>query len=94
MSYEGYEIYVCSNGHRWSRDVYDCYGDNPCPHCGADVAWSCSVDCTNGDYDSPELELVEHAPVCKCCGQTTGPAVYKIPGPEVQAVYVGDQWEE
>ena len=93
MSFEGYELFVCPDGHRWSQDVYDSHPEK-CPHCSKGPAWSCLIDQTNGDEREPKLELVEEAPVCSCCGQTTGPARYKVPGPEVRSVYVGEDGED
>jgi len=94
MSYEGYEVFVCLDGHRWSHDVYDPGRSRSCPYCQKDAAWSCSVDQTNCEYEGPKLEIAEQAPTCKCCGQTTGPARYVVPGPEVKAVYVGVETDE
>lgn len=88
MSYEGYEVYVCPEGHQWSRGVYD-EGGECCPHCSKPPAWTCSVDETNGEYEEPPLEVAEEAPRCKCCGQATGPVRYVVPGPDIKAVYVG-----
>lgn len=90
MSYEGYEVFVCPDGHRWGYDVYDIQKAQVCPHCQKEPAWSCAVDTTNGEYVPPELEVAEEAPTCECCGQTTGPVRYKVPGPEVKTVYVGE----
>ena len=91
MSYEGYEMYVCPQGHQWAYDVHNrpSRDKNVCPHCKEAPAWSCSIDQTNGDEDEPKLEVAEEAPTCKCCGQTTGPVRYVVPGPEVRAVFVG-----
>lgn len=88
MSYEGYEMYVCSQGHRWSYDVYARpLEDNRCPHRKETPAWSCSIDQTNREETEPTLEVAEAAPTCKSCGQTTGPVRYVIPGPDVRAVF-------
>lgn len=89
MSFEGYDLYVCPEGHRWSRDVYS-PSQEDCPYCGKRFAWSCVIDQTNCDEKEPELELVEQPPTCPTCGQCTGPARYKVPGPEVRAVYIGE----
>ncbi len=64
MSYEGYEEFICENGHYTSIDSsYFSYGtDNievqkkmkACPCCGESYKWHCSVDQTNGYYaDEP-----------------------------------------
>lgn len=73
MSYEGYKVYYCKNGHLiGSWDVYDC--DNPdgycgysdkkvkCPVCGSeDVVVDC-VDQTNGC----ECEHLPKGQKCSC----------------------------
>ena len=97
MSYEGYELFVCANGHKWSWGAFSYIktGEkDDCPHCEAKAVWSCAIDQTNCEYIEPTLEMVEPPPLCKCCGQATGAARYKIPGPEIEAVYVGpdDGW--
>lgn len=61
MSYEGYEEFICKNGHYNTLDVnYFTYGsDDPkiqkemefCPCCGEKYKWQCSVDQTNGYYE-------------------------------------------
>jgi len=82
MSYEGYDMYLCVNGH---QNSYDCLDDNPteCEDCGAAIAWTCSVDQTNDAGVFPVL--VEHEPAqvetCECCGHTKVVAeeTYAIP---------------
>lgn len=52
MSYEGYCEYLCRKGHYQVRDAYDGKPD-ACAFCGEPMAYSCSVDCTNGE--DPEI---------------------------------------
>lgn len=56
MSYEGYEEFICPNGHHWGVDasVFN-YGNLEereqayvCPHCKEKAKYACSVDETNG----------------------------------------------
>jgi hypothetical protein len=89
MSYEGFEVHVCANGHRFGWDAYNKPEDRSCPHCKAKAAWSCSVDQTNGEYRAPDLEKAAPAPTCDHCHQTTGPVTYKIPDASVKAVHIG-----
>jgi hypothetical protein len=48
MSYEGFEQYLCENGH---YHTFDAYEDVPksCPFCDKRWAWRHSVDQTNGE---------------------------------------------
>lgn len=97
MSYEGYEVFVCPSGHRWSRDAYYVFedgDDDSCPHCGKAPAWTCSVDQTNNEYMEPELKVAHDAPTCGSCGQTTGPVCYVVPGAEVKAVHTRPEGDE
>lgn len=53
MSYEGYEEYICLQGHYWSEDAYAYYGrdeeERPkCPHCQSQPCFHHAVDQTNG----------------------------------------------
>lgn len=91
MSYEGYEIYLCEQGHRWSRDVYSPDAPN-CPHCDGPRVWQCSIDQTNGHPGEPKLEVAEEAPTCDVCRQTTGPVRYVVP--EHNVTVVGGEEEE
>ena len=53
MSYEGYEEYLCEQGHHL---VYDCYEMEPviCFHCGSKLTYWHPVDQTNGiENDNP-----------------------------------------
>lgn len=52
MSYEGYEEYLCSKGHRWAAS---CYADNrKCAICNGAAVWHHSVDQTNGELSRKE----------------------------------------
>ena len=63
MSYEGYEVHYCENGHRIRyADAYDSYYDDertdPCPVCGSTTFYCDYVDQTNGcqcEYVFPEM---------------------------------------
>jgi len=48
MSYEGYEEYLCKNGHHWSEDCYMAPDKPICPDCKEPHIWRHSVDQTNG----------------------------------------------
>lgn len=73
MSYEGYEIWLCKNGH---RHAYDCY-DTPLqeewacdvPDCGEKLSWWEAVDETNFEGEPTTLKIKEeHRCTCKECG--------------------------
>jgi hypothetical protein len=62
MSYEGYEEYICVNGHYWAADALSLiHSTNAekrsalvCPHCKKQAQYTCSVDQTNGmDENEP-----------------------------------------
>lgn len=91
MSYEGYEIYLCEQGHRWTRDVYAPERPN-CPHCEGAPVWQCSIDQTNGHPGEPKPEIAEAAPTCPECHQSTGPVRYVVP--EHNVSMVGGEEEE
>lgn len=56
MSYEGYNEYLCPEGHRWNMD---CESENlSCPTCGQEQVWSNSVDNTNCYLDGAIPEEV------------------------------------
>jgi len=90
MSYEGYYQLICEQGHYWTED---CYGspEGQCKVCGSKIAWSNSVNYTNGSWDDDgkridgyiELEIDTPAEQCICptCGHTHNTTVetYKIP---------------
>jgi hypothetical protein len=68
MSYEGYDEYLCENGHHWVRDCSQDSGK--CSICRGGPVWCHSVDQTNGmmdKYDDPDgatrparLRVVRH----------------------------------
>jgi hypothetical protein len=71
MSYEGYVVWLCENGH---RHTYDCYNppDNCVCSCGASRVWSESVDQTNDEGHPTRLRVKQKAVMCDCpkCGIT------------------------
>ncbi|SRR5579862_197317 len=94
MSYEGYDEILCSNGHRTVFDAYDSPlfdGVFRCTvkGCEGSLAWSTSVDQTNGIDEETgkcpgevELEIDKPAKTCTCaCGNVhvIVPETYKIP---------------
>ena len=74
MSYEGYEMYLCANGHYMIEGARYMWDDEPqvCEICEAPIIWFCSVDQTNDGGVAPVL--IEHEPekteTCRCCGHT------------------------
>ncbi len=67
MSWEGYEIHLCRNGHKFQ--AASSYDFATCPTCGAETAWVAVVDQTNDSGVEPLLVL-ERASVleeCPCC---------------------------
>ena len=58
MSYEGFEEYLCEDGHYTTQDamawMHGCGGSEICSVCQKRIAWSHAVDETNGyDEDHP-----------------------------------------
>lgn len=53
MSYEGYEQYLCEDGHYITADCFDS-GDYTVCHCGKPIVWWNSVNETNGSFDVDE----------------------------------------
>lgn len=84
MSYEGYEQYLCKNGHLWEDQSYFS-GGKECPECKEEHVWSNMVDETNCDgigYIPMEKLLVKEAVSKKCDmghEHQTSPAIYRIP---------------
>jgi hypothetical protein len=86
MSYEGYEEALCKNGHRY---FFGAFEENArCPYCGADCAWSNSVDTTNCNKDGKLSEKgwnyllisLEEIQTCNLGHKhVTKEAVYRIP---------------
>ena len=78
MSFEGYELVICKNGHvTYAGSVF-------CSECGEAWVDSALVDETNGLPYTLEFRLVELTPAvnetCHCCGFTTNraPATYRM----------------
>lgn len=95
MSYEGYEQYLCEDGHYSQVDCWDAEDHSVC-HCGKPIVWWNGVDTTNGSFDIDEhgnetelridgyVELKEKSPVKthRCvCGDVhiVAEATYHIP---------------
>jgi len=98
MSYEGFDQYICKNGHYYFYGA-GYFDDVPnCPYCGAESAFCNSVDQTNGP---PQGELkypkdFEHLllspaanETCDHCGHTKriSEAVYRAPTGEEMEPY-------
>ncbi|KKN38274.1 hypothetical protein LCGC14_0755130 [marine sediment metagenome] len=92
MSYEGYTVYLCCNGH---RNYYDAYDDTSveCEDCGAAAAWRYDVDQTNDSGMEPVL--VEHKPAktehCPTCGHGKQVAEQRFELPENAGVLLVHQ---
>lgn len=92
MSYEGYEQYLCAQGHYWIRDVYYS-GDIACPHCKGDAVWYNAVDETNGSFSDTgeridgylDLQILTPPQPHTCdCGHTHATATtYELPSTDV-----------
>jgi hypothetical protein len=94
MSYEGYEVWLCRNGHQHRRDALQVLemslGEWKCPDCGASLAWYTCVDETNGqdpetgkcpgevDLEIDKPAVTETCPTCKYTHRIA-PETYKIP---------------
>lgn len=84
MSYEGYEQYLCENGHYWEEGCS--YGNEdpiPCADCGKPPVWVHSVDTTNDEGEPVVLKLktpskLETCPTCQHTKEVT-PETYEIP---------------
>jgi hypothetical protein len=66
MSYEGYEIYLCQNGHKEERDCYDDLGPEQKCSCGAFFCWHYAVDQTNDNGVAPVLVINTLAEYDEC----------------------------
>ena len=86
MSYEGYEVWLCENGH---KATYDCY-NHPvpetwtCEHCQAPVGYMMSIDTTNGCGGEENMLRVITPPIMDSCAlcqhkSIVSPAVYALP---------------
>ncbi len=87
MSYEGYDRFLCSNGHLWEIDAHITMYDEElqkCPKCKGEEGWSESIDETNGEDDScfrAPTKLIldsEKTKICEHC-ETILEAIYLIP---------------
>lgn len=87
MSYEGYEIWLCCNGH---MSEFDCYMTPdrsawacPVAGCGLPLAWFGDVDQTNGEGKRPRLKIATPRQTKRCnhCGveSVVAPETYVIP---------------
>lgn len=85
MSYEGYEQWLCGQGH---LTIYDCY-ESPerlnwkCPVCQSGVALVDCVDQTNDSGNPMKFEVFIPAEICHCekCGNqhVIEPTRYVVP---------------
>lgn len=59
MSFEGYDRYLCQNGHLTEIDVYDPINneDLPCQICGTKMVWHETIDETNGNDPNSVTQL-------------------------------------
>jgi len=105
MSYEGHEQILCERGHYSELDAHDESIWNWRCHCGAGMAWTNSVDETNGiDEETSEfpgyveLEVATPAVMCTCadCGHThtKEEATYKIPDKGIGCHHMIEESEE
>lgn len=88
MSFEGYDIYLCENGHKHEYDVYDPQNNpkNKCQWCGAKLIFISCIDQTNDSGDEQrkqlDLKILKKAKYHKCkkCGIKTmiQPECYKL----------------
>jgi len=63
MSYEGYDIYYCANGHEVETvGCYESFETVICPICGSTEFYRDAVDETNGCYCDEILEEGERCP--------------------------------
>ncbi len=105
MSYEGYDRFLCSNGHLWQLDTHETMYDDKkqkCPKCGKEEVWSEMIDETNDEVWSEMIDETndegnptkltldnEQTKMCEHC-ETILDAIYLIPGSaEVFCKYCG-----
>lgn len=85
MSYEGYDRFLCSNGHLWEINAPMTMYDEElqkCPICREEEVWSEMIDETNGEGNPTLLVLdSEQTKICEHC-ETILEAVYLIPDDE------------
>jgi hypothetical protein len=89
MSYEGFEQWVCKNGHLTCVDaIAQSYGmvEDKCGTCGEEIVFTNSVDQTNGHewgyIDFKPLKLTDAVyETCKHCGHKTlkEEETYRVP---------------
>jgi len=92
MSYEGYEQFLCKNGHHWTEDCNFADLGGKCPYCKEEIVWTNSVNLTNGSYEENEridgyIEIEEYIKdpsefcICPTCGNEhiIKTAIYVIP---------------
>jgi hypothetical protein len=106
MSYEGYDMLLCEDGHYHQVDAFELIDRDEwkCPEkdCGKRLIWINSVDETNGVDEETgqcpgyvELEPLPDNNECKCiqCGHIhrTAPIRYKIPE-DVGCRFVNGHW--
>ena len=98
MSYEGYDRFLCKNGHKWSLDAHETmYLDEDqypkCPICGDKHVYINLVNVTNGSFDDDGERIdgyIELKPkeinymVCPKCGRKhiCSCSTYEIPNEE------------
>jgi hypothetical protein len=105
MSYEGYEQFVCPNGHTWKEDAgIFSYGTDEeqiaastCRVCSAKAKYVCSVDETNGydpndpsTFDGP-VTLLKHED--KWCKDHYGNK-YAVKVDRVEPILSSGRWRE
>jgi len=82
MSYEGYDRFLCSNGHLWQIDAHITMYDEElqkCPICKEKEVWSEMIDETNGEGHPTILKLnKEKSKICEHC-KTILQSIYEIP---------------
>ena len=77
MSYEGYDQFLCKNGHHWTEDAYTSNDKGLCRICGESIIWENCVDITNGTFDDDGTRIDGYVKLrikrkakyekCKCC---------------------------
>ena len=96
MSYEGYEEYICEDGHYYAHWAsYD--GPEVC-HCGKPSVWNNPVDETNCDgfpFTIERLRVKDETELdtCDSCGHTkqTKEATYFVPTKEEMDKFCEDR---
>jgi len=94
MSYEGYSVFLCKKGHKWSIDYeelryLELRDYSKCPVCGKKAIWGNMVNTTDGSYDDNgkridgfiDLKVKKKiSGICSCCGKEhICEITYKIP---------------